>query len=201
LDYNVAQFAKDNSLTGLEFLVGIPGTIGGAVAMNAGAYLADFASVCSQVEMVDEGGIIHLLTPREIGFVYRGNTLPEGMIFTKAILQVSPGEKDSIEQKMIEISRKREETQPIRSKTSGSSFANPTGYRAWELIDQAGCRGVMVGDAIVSEKHCNFLINQGNATARDIEELGELVRQKVKANSGINLEWEIRIIGEHEKKI
>lgn len=195
LSYNAAQFALHYGLSGLEFLVGIPGTIGGALAMNAGAYGSEIAACLVSAEVLDEQGTTHVLTPQDIGFVYRGNTLPEEWIFTKAILKGTPGNQEAIAEKMAAISARREATQPIKSRTSGSTFTNPTGQKAWELIDRAGCRGLAIGDAVVSEKHCNFLINQGNATAHDLESLGEEVRKRVHETTGVMLEWEVKRIG------
>ncbi len=195
LSFNVAMASAEYGLAGLEFLAGIPGTVGGACAMNAGAYQGDTASVLVSVEAVDEAGQVHQLTPQDIGYVYRGHTMPEGMIFTRAILRGTPDKNSDILARITEISRKREESQPIRSRTSGSTFKNPAGQKAWELIDAAGCRGLMIGGAQVSEKHCNFLLNTGTATAADIENLGEEVRRRVFENSGISLEWEIKRIG------
>lgn len=195
LDFNVATFCQQAGLTGLEFLVGIPGTVGGAIAMNAGAYSAETAAVLESVQAVDEMGEIITLLPRDIGFVYRGNTLPCSMIFTEAVFNVDNGESSLIQQRMDEITNARAETQPVRSKTSGSTFKNPTGVSAWKLIDAAGCRGLKVGDAQVSEKHCNFFINLGHATSSDIENLGEEVRERVYQNSGVMLDWEVKIIG------
>lgn len=196
LSFNVAMACQNQGLAGLEFLSGIPGTIGGALAMNAGAYGGDVASVLIEAEVIDESGTLHKLTPEDIGYVYRGNTLPDGMIFIGGTFRASQGDSKQIAQKIAEITAKREGTQPVRSRTSGSTFTNPPGdKRAWELIDAAGCRGLVVGDAQVSEKHCNFLINRGNATAADIENLGEEVRRRVKETSGVDLHWEIKRIG------
>lgn len=195
LSFNVAQFCQHYGLGGLEFLSGIPGTIGGALAMNAGAYGNEIAACLLTAEALDEQGNLHVLESRDIGFIYRGNTLPEGWIFTKAVLKGIAEDSDIIASRIAEITAKRESTQPIRSRTSGSTFANPAGKKSWELIDAAGCRGLQIGDAIVSEKHCNFLINQGNATAADLENLGEEVRRRVKEKSGITLEWEVKRIG------
>lgn len=195
LSFNVANAVADYGLEGLEFLVGIPGTIGGALAMNAGAYGGDIASVLESAQAVDESGTLHNLTPQDIGYVYRGNTLPEGMIFTSCVLRAVHGDKDKIKARLAEITSTREETQPIRSKTSGSTFKNPTGLKAWQLIDEAGCRGLRIGGAQVSEKHCNFFINTGNATSEDIENLGEEVKKRVKEKTGVELVWEVKIIG------
>lgn len=196
LSFNVAMACQNQGIAGLEFLSGIPGTIGGALAMNAGAYGSDIASVLIEAEVIDESGVVHVLKPEDIGYVYRGNTLPEGMIFIGGIFRGHQGNLHEIAQRIAEITAKREGTQPIRSRTSGSTFTNPPGdKRAWELIDQAGCRGLVIGDAQVSEKHCNFLINRGNATAADIENLGEEVRRRVRETSGVDLHWEIKRIG------
>jgi UDP-N-acetylmuramate dehydrogenase len=195
LGFNVAMFAAHNDVAGLEFLSGIPGTIGGALAMNAGAYGGEVSSVLVSAEVIDEVGNIYTLPPEEIGYVYRGNTLPEGMIFTRGIFCGTSGKREEIEAAIADITAKRSTTQPIKSRTSGSTFKNPAGQKAWELIDKAGCRGLCVGGAQVSELHCNFFINTGDATAADIENLGEEVRRRVLENSGVQLEWEVQIIG------
>lgn len=197
LNYNLATFCRNNSLTNLEFLVGIPGCIGGGIAMNAGAYGSDFSSYIDRVEAIDKEGNIFVLRNEDIGFIYRGNSLEPGWIFTKAYFKIRKGDKNQIANKMQQITIQREKTQPIKEKSSGSSFANPVGYRAWELIDKSGCRGLKLGDAQISEKHCNFIINNGSATAKDIESLGEEVKKRVKENFNINLEWEIKIVGEY----
>lgn len=196
LDVNVSKYCAEHGLAGLEFLSGIPGVIGSALAMNAGAYGREIKDVLIKLEAIDKHGNLLVINRDDCGFKYRSNSLADDLIFTKAYLEVAPGNKEEIEAKIKQISQQREDTQPIRSKTSGSSFKNPLGFRAWELIDQAGCRGMQLGDAIISQKHCNFLINTANATANDIETLGEIVRRKVFEQSGINLEWEIRIVGE-----
>ncbi len=195
LDINAAMFAAENDIAGLEFLSGIPGTIGGAVRMNAGAYGRDISQVLLEAEIVERGGTIRRLSNAEIGFVYRNSGLPAGAIVTSAVLRGEKGDKFKIVTEIEEIGRKREETQPIRSRTGGSTFKNPEGYKAWELIDRAGCRGLTMGGAQVSEKHCNFLINTGNATASDLENLGEEVIKRVFKKTGIMLEWEIKRIG------
>ncbi len=200
LSFNTAQFCQHVGLGGLEFLSGIPGTIGGALAMNAGAYGNDTASCLHKAEALDEQGNLHRLTAQDIGFIYRGNTLPEGWIFTKAILNATPEQPEVIAARMASITAKREATQPIRTRTSGSTFANPSGHRAWELIDAAGCRGLRRGGAVISEKHCNFMINEDNATAEELEMLGEEVRERVKRQSGIMLEWEVKRIGRRGEK-
>lgn len=195
LSFNVANSAAEHGIAGIEFLVGIPGTIGGALAMNAGAYGGDISSVLVNADAIDESGKLHHLSPHDIGYIYRGNTLPDGMIFTNCTLKGHGGNPDDIKSRLLEISRTREETQPIRSRTSGSTFKNPAGMSAWKLIDEAGCRGLKIGDAQVSEKHCNFFINTGNATSDDIEKLGEEVRRRVFEKTGVELIWEVKIIG------
>ncbi|MFV9875480.1 MAG: UDP-N-acetylmuramate dehydrogenase [Rickettsiales endosymbiont of Dermacentor nuttalli] len=197
LDYNVAIFCREEGLAGLEFLIGIPGTIGGALAMNAGAYGRDISIILERAEVVDENGIEHNLSKDDIGFMYRGNSIPKSWIFTKAIFKIIQGDKQEIADKMNEISRNRENTQPIRTKTSGSTFVNPIPLKAWELIDKAGCRNLRVGGAVISDKHCNFIINDNYATALDIETLGNEVRRQVKNATNIDLEWEIKIIGRY----
>ena len=195
LDVNVSKYCAENALEGLEFLSGIPGVIGAALAMNAGAYGREISDCLVKLEALDKNGNLVILKNEDCGFKYRGSSLSDDLIFTKAYLKVKAGNKEEIEARVEQIQKQREDSQPIRSKTSGSSFKNPAGFKAWELIDQAGCRGLRIGDAIISEKHCNFLINLGDASAAEIENLGELVRKKVFENSGIMLEWEIKIIG------
>lgn len=195
LSFNTAMFAAQVGIAGLEFLSGIPGTIGGALAMNAGAYGSDTASHLLEAEAVDEAGNIHRLTVEDIGYVYRGNTLPDGMIFTKGIFKGTLDKPNAIKERIDTIQQKRQDSQPVRERTSGSTFKNPQGMHAWELIDKAGCRGLRIGGAQVSEKHCNFFINTGDATAQDIESLGEEVRRRVKETSGVELQWEVQIIG------
>ena len=195
LDLNVALTAREHSLAGLEFLSGIPGTIGGAVAMNGGAYGGELSQVLVSAEAVDRAGAVHRVDAAELGFSYRHSAAPADWIFTSARLRATPGDQLAIARRIAEIDAARTESQP-RSRTGGSTFVNPPGHKAWELIDGAGCRGLRLGDAQVSEKHCNFLINLGSATAADIEALGEEVRRRVLAHSGVRLEWEIRRIGE-----
>lgn len=197
LNYNIATMAKDHGLSGLEFLIGIPGSIGGSIAMNAGAYGKDISSALEAVEAIDPEGNIHYLTPNEIGFVYRGTILPEGWIFTKAIFHLVKEDKDKIETTLENIMEKKLTSQPVKAKTSGSTFKNPQEKKAWQLIDEAGCRGLTIGGARVSEMHCNFLINDGNATAQDIEILGETVRKRVLEKTGIELIWEIKRVGKY----
>ncbi|MBS0518703.1 MAG: UDP-N-acetylmuramate dehydrogenase [Proteobacteria bacterium] len=195
LDLNVALTARDHALAGLEFLSGIPGTIGGALRMNAGAYSGELSQVLMSAEAVDRSGAVHNVGPTEMGFSYRHCDAPPDWIFTSASLRGTPGDQLAIARRIAEIDAARTESQP-RSRTGGSTFVNPPGYKAWELIDQAGCRGLTVGGAQVSEKHCNFLINLGDATATDIEALGEEVRRRVREKTGVTLHWEIRRIGE-----
>jgi UDP-N-acetylmuramate dehydrogenase len=196
LDLNVARFAAENELEGLEFLSGIPGTIGGALAMNGGAYGAEVKDVLFSARAVNSNGELEILAPEDFKFEYRKHNLKKNYIFTSATFKCKKGEHTEILKRMEEISTKREESQPIRAKTGGSTFKNPEGHKAWQLIDEAGCRGLQIGGAQVSEKHCNFLINTGNATAADIENLGEEVRRRVLEKSGVTLEWEIKRIGE-----
>lgn len=195
MDVHVARAAAKAGLAGLEFMVGVPGTVGGAVRMNAGAYGHEVADVLLHAHAVDRYGHIEELEPQDLGFAYRKSTLPEDMIVLKAAFKVSQGERADIEARMKEISTARAESQPLGTRTGGSTFKNPEGMNAWKLVDQAGCRGLRIGDAQVSEKHCNFLINHGAATAQELEELGETVRARVKQETGVNLEWEIRRIG------
>ena len=195
LDLNVALTARDHALAGLEFLSGIPGTIGGAFPTNAGAYGGELSDVLISAEAVDRQGNVRTVTPAELGLSYRHSEAPDDWIFTSARLRAAPGDQMAIARRIAEIDSARAETQP-RSRTGGSTFANPANLKAWELIERAGCRGLRLGDAHVSEKHCNFLINLGDATARDIEALGEEVRGRVFKQTGILLQWEIRRIGE-----
>ncbi len=195
LDLNVALTARDHGLAGLEFLSGIPGTIGGALRMNAGAYEGDLAQVFVSAEAVDRTGKVHAVAADAMGFSYRHSEAPADWIFTAARLRATPGDQLAIARRIAEIDAARTDSQP-RSRTGGSTFVNPPGRKAWQLIDQAGCRGLRIGAAQVSEKHCNFLINLGEATAGDIEGLGEEVRRRVQEKTGVQLEWEIRRIGE-----
>lgn len=196
LNSNLSKFCLINSITGFEFLIGIPGTVGGGVAMNAGSYGREFKDIVASVEVLDTEGNLIIIPVDRIGFSYRTNSLPKDLIFTRVFFQAENKEDpNKIKQKMDEISAIRSSSQPVSEKTGGSTFANPEGFKAWELIDKAGLRGVRVGGACMSEMHCNFMINDNNATATDMENLGELVKQKVKENSGIELQWEIKRIG------
>ena len=196
LDLNVAQTAQMNGIAGLEFLSGIPGTIGGALRMNAGAYGTEIKDVLVSATAIDGSGNIHTVTPDEMNMTYRHCGVPEDWIFTSAVLRASSGDPEDIAKRMDEIQKSRAESQPIKSRSGGSTFANPVPKRAWEVIDAAGCRGLKIGGAQMSEQHCNFMINTGNATALDLEQLGDEVRRRVKEHSGVELRWEIRRIGE-----
>jgi UDP-N-acetylmuramate dehydrogenase len=195
LDATVAEHAAAAGLGGLEFLCGIPGTMGGAVAMNAGAYGSEIKDVLDWAEVATPTGLVRLYAA-DLGFAYRKATLPPGGIVVRARLRAAKGDAAAIAARMAEIRAAREATQPVRSRTGGSTFKNPAGHRAWQLVDAAGCRGLRQGGAQVSELHANFLLNTGGATARDIEGLGEAVRAQVKAATGVELEWEIKRIGE-----
>ena len=194
IDRNVALACRDAGLAGLEFLSGVPGTIGGAVRMNAGAYGAEIKDVLLRAEALDGGGEAHLIGLQECGFTYRHCAVPEDWIFTSATLRGEIGERAEIGRRIDEIAAQRTESQP-RNRTGGSTFTNPDGAKAWELIERAGCRGLVRGGAKVSAQHCNFLVNTGAASAADIEGLGEEVRRRVFEATGVRLEWEIRRIG------
>jgi len=194
LDVMVARAAQAAGLAGLAFLSGIPGTIGGALRMNGGAYGGETKEVLLETRGIDRQGNLRTFSNSEMGFSYRHCSAPDDVIFTAAVLQGRTGEPEQIAGEMATIKKKREATQP-RNRTGGSTFKNPPGHSAWKLVDEAGCRGLTIGGAQVSELHSNFLINLGSASAADIETLGETVREKVKANSGIDLEWEIKRVG------
>jgi UDP-N-acetylmuramate dehydrogenase len=196
LDLNVALTAAEAGIAGLEFLSGIPGTIGGGFQTNAGAYGTEFKDVLISADVIDRGGAIHTIPVERMGLSYRHSEVDPEWIFILARFRGQPGESAAIARHIEQIRAAREASQPIRARTGGSTFANPPGHQAWRLIDEAGCRGLTRGDAMVSEKHTNFLINTGNATAADIEGLGEEVRRLVYDRRGIMLEWEIRRIGE-----
>ena len=191
----VASAARDASLSGLQFLRGIPGTAGGAVRMNAGAYGRDVADILVEATIVRRSGAVETLSASAFGFSYRHSALPEGDIVVEALFRGTPGDKAAITAEMDRIAAEREASQPLRSRTGGSTFKNPPDQKAWALIDAAGCRGLRLGGAQVSEKHTNFLINTGDATSADIEALGDEVRARVLAHSGIELEWEIARVG------
>ncbi len=194
-DVQVAKAAAKAGVAGLAFLRGVPGSIGGALRMNAGAYGRETKDILIEARGVDRLGRAHLYPNAEMGFRYRHCGVPEDVIFTQALFQGSPGDPAAIEAEMDAITQARESTQPVKSRTGGSTFKNPPGQKAWRLIDAAGCRGLTRGGAQVSDLHCNFLINLGDATAADIEMLGEEVRKRVKAHSGTLLDWEIKRIG------
>jgi UDP-N-acetylmuramate dehydrogenase len=194
LDIMVARAAQPAGIAGLAFLSGIPGTIGGALRMNGGAYGGETKDVLVETQGVDRQGNLRKFTIGEMGFSYRHCGVSEDVIFTAAVLQGRAGAPEEIAAEMATIKKKREASQP-RNRTGGSTFKNPPGHSAWKLVDDAGCRGLTVGGAQVSELHSNFLINLGDATAADIEILGETVRERVKAHSGVELEWEIKRVG------
>jgi UDP-N-acetylmuramate dehydrogenase len=199
VDLNVARAAQNAGIGGLEFLSGIPGTVGGGLRMNAGAYGSEFKDVVVNANVVERDGTRRTLTTEQIGFSYRHTKLPESTICVSVLFQGGEDDPAAILHRMSEIQRSRSESQPIREKTGGSTFANPDNdpekRKSWQLIDAAGCRGLKIGHAQVSEKHCNFLINTGNATAHDIEKLGEEVRKRVKDKFGVDLRWEIKRLG------
>jgi len=195
LDLNVALACREAGVAGLEFMSGIPGTVGGGLRMNAGAYGREFKDVLRQAMALDGAGNKHVLPLAALGLSYRHSGVAEDWILVQAVFAGGPGDAAAIGRRMGEIQAARESSQPIRARTGGSTFANPPGHKAWELIDRAGCRGLARGGAMVSEKHANFLINTGTATAADLEGLGEDVRRRVRETCGVTLEWEIRRIG------
>jgi UDP-N-acetylmuramate dehydrogenase len=195
-DQFVARAAAKAGVDGLAFLRGVPGSIGGALAMNAGAHGGEIKDVLIEAHGLDRTGARRVFSRADMGFSYRHSSAPADVVFTAAVFQGRPGEPAAIEAEMERITRAREASQPIRDKTGGSTFKNPPGLKAWELIDKAGCRGLRLGDAEVSTMHCNFLINRGQATAADLEALGEEVRRRVLETSGVMLEWEIKRIGQ-----
>jgi len=194
-DAEVARFARDNERAGLEFLLGIPGTIGGGIRMNSGAFGSEFKDILIDVTAVNYSGQFKIFSMKELQMGYRKIGISNEWIFCTARFKSSKDNKDNINNKMKQILRLRKTAQPTGVKTGGSTFKNPTGHKAWRLIDQAGCRGLKVGDAIISDKHCNFIINLKNSSAQQIEELGEKVKSKVFETSGINLDWEIQVVG------
>ena len=191
----VSSTARDAGIAGLEFLRGIPGTVGGFVRMNGGAYGREVKDILVSARLALRSGEIVEWPLERLGYTYRHSEVPEGAVIVEATFRGSPGRPDAIGAEMDAIARAREESQPLRSRTGGSTFKNPPGHKAWALIDAAGCRGLKLGDAQVSEKHCNFLLNLGSATSTDIEALGEEVRRRVQAKTNINLEWEIQRVG------
>ena len=195
LDLNLARVAASMGRAGLEFMSGIPGTVGGALAMNAGAYGREVKDVLLRAEAVTQQGDVLTLAVDEMRYGYRHYGGPSGLIFTRAWFATTADAPAAIDARIAEIQSKREATQPIRERTGGSTFANPEGHKAWELIDKAGCRGLTIGGAQMSELHCNFMINTGSATAADLEQLGDEVRARVLTHSGVALHWEIKRIG------
>ncbi|WP_159980159.1 MULTISPECIES: UDP-N-acetylmuramate dehydrogenase [unclassified Novosphingobium] len=191
----VSSIARDAGVAGAEFLRSIPGTVGGFVRMNGGAYGGEVADILIDCEVVLRSGELVTLTVADLGYTYRHSELPEGAVVVSARFKGRPGEPAAIQAEMDRISAAREASQPLRSKTGGSTFKNPDGHKAWQLVDEAGCRGLQIGGAQVSEKHTNFLLNTGDATAAQIEDLGEEVRRRVKDRSGVDLEWEIQRVG------
>lgn len=194
-DLRVATAAAEAGIDGLTFYSGIPGGIGGALYMNAGCYGTETRDRMVELRAVTRQGEIVTLTNADMDYRYRKSNAPRGAVFVSAVYQGEPGEPDAIKTRMREVTERREASQPIRSKTGGSTFKNPDGLSSWKLVDEAGCRGLKNGDAQVSEMHCNFLLNTGEATAHDIELLGETVRNRVRAKSGVELRWEIRRMG------
>ena len=196
MDADVARFARNHSRTDLEFLIGIPGTIGGGIKMNSGAYGSEIKKILIDVTAINKNGMLKKFTVEDLKLDYRTNKLSQEWMFLKARFKSNNGSKDLIQKKMKEIIQSRKISQPTGKKTGGSTFMNGKDFKAWELIDNAGCRGLKKGGAIISNKHCNFIINENNATAADIEKLGETVRKKVFEKTGKKLKWEIKIIGE-----
>ncbi len=191
----VSSTARDNGIAGLEFLRSIPGTVGGFVRMNGGAYGGEVKDILVDCDVVLRDGSLRPLSVAELHYTYRHSELPDGALVVAARFKGRPGDAADIQTEMDRISASREASQPLRSKTGGSTFKNPEGHKAWQLVDDAGCRGLAFGGAQVSEKHCNFLLNLGEATSADIENLGEEVRRRVKAQLGVELEWEIQRVG------
>ncbi len=195
-DVRLAKFSAENSCIGMAFYAGIPGTVGGAVIMNAGAHGSDTSEHLHNIEVMHPDGTVETLPKNALDYSYRHSTLPEGAIVLQARFHTKQGDKEQAKQAITEIQRKRRDTQPVGVRTGGSTFKNPAGHSAWKLIDAAGLRAAKIGDAMMAEKHCNFMINCGKASASDLENLGEYVREKVSENSNIMLEWEIRKLGE-----
>lgn len=195
VDVTVAKFAAEHGLTGAEFLSGIPGTIGGALRMNAGAYGREIRDILISAIAYDNEGNRHEIPAAEMGFSYRHCEIPADWIFTEARFKLQRGEKEEILSRMADIKNARLDSQPIKAKTGGSTFANPEGHKAWQLIDKVGARGLSIGDAMISDKHCNFLINKGHASAADLEAVGEEARRRVFAECDILLRWEIVRVG------
>jgi len=200
-DKRLAAFALSEGLGGFAFYHGIPGAVGGALRMNAGANGTETAERVLEVHAIDRAGRRHVLSNSDMGYTYRHSSVDDGMVFTHAIMEGVSQTREEIQAAMADVQHHRETVQPIREKTGGSTFKNPDGHSAWKLVDAAGMRGYQVGGAMMSEMHCNFMINTGNASAQDLENLGELVREKVLENSAIRLEWEIRRIGRGDSQV
>ena len=196
LDKLVARKAADAGIAGLEFYAGVPGTIGGALRMNAGCYGGETKDILKSVVALDRTGRRQVMSLAEMDYSYRHCGAPSDLIFTQAVFEGTRDDPKNIHGRILEITARREASQPIREKTGGSTFKNPEGQSSWKLIEAAGCRGLQIGGAQISEQHCNFMINKGNATAADLETLGETVREKVLASQGVDLHWEVRRIGE-----
>ncbi|MEO1711158.1 MAG: UDP-N-acetylmuramate dehydrogenase [Pseudomonadota bacterium] len=194
-DVKLARAAADAETSGLSFYRGIPGSIGGALRMNAGAHGSETKDVLVSARAVDPAGTVHVMSNADMGFTYRHCAVPDDWIFTEATFAGEPGRRDTILAAMDEVAEYREANQPIKERTGGSTFKNPPGHSAWKLVDDAGLRGFRVGGAHMSEKHCNFMINDREATGQDLETLGEIVRRRVRATSGVELQWEIKRIG------
>lgn len=192
----LASFAASCGIAGLEFMAGIPGSIGGLCAMNAGAYGSDISTVLTYADILTSSGEALRISADDAGFSYRGSSFPQGSFITGACFTGVVGDKTAINARIAEIMEQRHTTQPVKGRTGGSTFRNPEGHHAWQLIDAAGCRGLTEGGAQISELHCNFMLNSGRASAENLETLGEIVRDKVKKTSGITLEWEIKRVGE-----
>jgi UDP-N-acetylmuramate dehydrogenase len=192
---NVALFSRNAALDKIEFLTGIPGSIGGAIAMNGGCYGSDMSQILISAKALDFDGNLVELKNSDFGFYYRGNKISKNFIFVEALLKGEKSTAEIVSKKITELNQQREKAQPIRAKTGGSTFKNPQNNSAWKLIDEAGCRGMIEGDAQISEKHCNFMINRGNASANNLIDLGNKVKKLVKEKLGIDLEWEIKILG------
>jgi UDP-N-acetylmuramate dehydrogenase len=194
-DVKLARFAGEAGIAGLAFYRGIPGSIGGALRMNGGAYGGETKDFFVEARAVDRRGNVRTLSHADMGFTYRHSAAPEDLVFTRAVYEGTPGDREKILAEMDGITERREATQPVKSRTGGSTFKNPPGHKAWQLIDAAGCRGLTIGGAQMSELHCNFMINTGEGTGADLESLGEEVRRRVRETSGVSLEWEIKRVG------
>ena len=191
----VSSTARDHGIAGLEFLRGIPGTVGGFVRMNGGAYGREVKDILVSARLALRSGEVVEWPLEKLGYTYRHSGVPAGAVVIEAVFRGTPGDPAAISAEMDAIARAREDSQPLRSRTGGSTFKNPAGHKAWALIDAAGCRGLTIGDAQVSEKHCNFLLNLGSASSSEIEALGEEVRRRVEEKTHISLEWEIQRVG------